>query len=162
MVETDRRLWEFHMTFGGHPRMLMEGNPLKYSPEAYLALSQRLDDHIARFLNHPMLAQEPYAGLCQLATKSAVIKVHTIGWLQNLTNTTNGSTIVTLCDDFLGVIKRLVVTGDLLYCSDLVLSIISLPGIFLHLVSGVQKPGADENSASRTSPRRSVAEAHPS
>lgn len=115
--------------------MLMEGTPLKYTRDAYCALSQRLDDHIARFLNHPMLLHEPYAGLCQLATKSAVIKVHTIGWLQNLSPTANGATVVALCDDFLVVIKRLVATGDLLFCSDLVLSIISLPGIFLHLVS---------------------------
>lgn len=115
--------------------MLMEGTPLKYTVAGYTVLSRRLDEHLARFQNHPMLQQEPYAGLCQLMGKSAVLKVRTIGWLQNLSASTTASTIVGLCEDFLEVVKRLAATGDILFCSDMTISVISLPGILLHLVS---------------------------
>jgi hypothetical protein len=115
---------------------LIEGSPLKYTPEGYALFTRRLEQHMNRFRNHPMLMQEPYAGLCQLMGDSAVLKVRTIGWLQNLAPTTTSSSIISSCEDFLGVIKR---TQDILFCSDMIVSQVSLPGILLTLVSHVQK-----------------------
>lgn len=135
MSTADGRLWEAHSTFGGHPRLLIEGTPHKYTLEGYTVLSRRLDEHMARFRNHHMLVQEPYYSLGQLMGKSAVLKVRTVGWLQHLSPSTTASTIIALCEDFLVVIKRLAATGDILFCSDTILSLISLPGILLHLVS---------------------------
>lgn len=79
-----------------------------------------------------MLMQEPFAGLCQLMRNSAVLKARTIGWLQNLSPTTTSTTIINLCEDFLGVFKR---THDILFCSDMIVSQVSVPGILLTLVS---------------------------
>ncbi|GMK57584.1 hypothetical protein CspeluHIS016_0404180 [Cutaneotrichosporon spelunceum] len=123
-------LWEAHSTFPAHPRLLVEGMTVKYTPEGYAILANRLEQHATRFQNHPMTSQEPFSGLCKLMGDSAVLKMRTLGWMQNLRSGTTSSAVLQLCEEFVGAIKGV---DDIFLCSDMVVRQVSAPGILLAL-----------------------------
>ncbi|BEJ17367.1 hypothetical protein CspHIS471_0607680 [Cutaneotrichosporon sp. HIS471] len=110
-------LWEAHSSFRAYPRFLIEGALVRYTPQGYTILTSRLEQHMNRFRNHPMLTQEPFVTLCKLMGDSAILKMRTLGWLQNLSPGTSSTTIIKLCEDFVVVIKRM---EDLVLCSDMI------------------------------------------
>ncbi|BEI88368.1 uncharacterized protein CcaverHIS019_0110860 [Cutaneotrichosporon cavernicola] len=122
-------LWEAHSSFRAYPRFLIEGAPVRYTPQGYAILTSRLEQHMNRFHNHPMLTQEPFVTLCKLMGDSAILKIRTLGWLQNLSPGTNSTTIIKLCEDFVDASKNFT-PDELRHCSRIMIQIANAIGDF--------------------------------